>query len=443
MDTRLKCSTIVCFLCLPLGAIAASDDSLLTVPVSPNPIIRQIHIFGNKKTKDFIITREMSLHVGDTITDEAVEYDRNRIFSLKLFNRVDIEPVPIDSSGVLLQIDVDERWYIFPIPLVGIRDREWSRWYYGMGVLHDNFLGENQKVWGACAFGYDPFAEILYKNPRFDPEGDVFLTVHTAFARIKNKSLQTLLLGQEFDERQFVVEGQLGKRFGTSSAVWFQLSYASVNVPPPGEGRTLSPDGTDRYVAVQIGGLYDTRDLKEYPRMGTYIEAVINKNGFGSQIDYWRMSTDIRKFFPVGSSVAVGVRGFTNIATGGAVPLYDHKYFGYDERIRGHFKDILEGESILGGTAELHIPILAPIFFTIPHIPIEQFATCRFGIVAAMFADAGQVWGKGTPVALHRFTKGFGGGLHFLLPYSFILRTEIGFDEKGRSQFIFDLGAAL
>jgi outer membrane protein assembly factor BamA len=442
-ESFLKFYCISILLCIPLTIIAAGDDTLSVAQAVSGRVVRGIVISGNKKTKDYIITREMILHEGDTATTETIEYDKNRIFSLRLFNRVDIEAVPLDSTGVLLHIDVDERWYIFPIPIFGIKDRDWSRLYYGLGVLHDNFLGENQKLYGACILGYDPFAEVTYKNPRFDSDGDIFFLVHGVIARVKNKSLQTVNLGREFDERHYIAECQVGRRFGTTMMVWGQLSFVTVNVSVPGEGRTISSDGTDRYFALNVGSLYDTRDLMEYPRMGTYLGAVISKEGLGTIVDYWRVSADVRRFLPIGTLATVGMRSFINVAFGGTVPLYDHRYFGYGDRIRGHFKDIVEGESIAGATVEFHVPILNPIFFKVPNVPVAQFATWRFGVVAALFADAGQVWYGDTPVALNRFTKGFGGGFHFLLPYNVVMRTEIGFDEHGKSQFIFDLGAAL
>ena len=443
MESCVKVLGFIVFFCIPVCLIAAGDDTLTVMRSSADQVVRGVIITGNKKTKEYIITREMSLQAGDTVTTESLEYDKNRIFSLRLFNRVDIGTMPFDSTGVLVHIDVDERWYIFPIPMFGIKDRDWSKLYYGLGVLHDNFLGENQKLYGACIFGYDPYAEVTYRNPRFDSAGDVFLTAHAVFAKIKNKSLHTLRLGEEFDERQFVAECQLGRRFGTTTAAWTQLSFVTVDVSAPAEGRTISPDGTDRYFALQIGALYDTRDLGEYPRMGTYLEAGIVKKGLGSTVDYWRLSADARRFIPLGTFATIGMRGFIDLAVGGMVPLYDHRYFGYGSRIRGHFKDILEGESYLGGTAELHVPILNPIFIKVSKVPIEQFATWRFGIVAALFVDAGQVWERETQVALDRFIKGYGAGIHFLLPYSYIIRAEVGFDERGKSQFILDLGAAL
>ncbi len=219
----LKFYCICILLYIPLILSAAGDDTLTVARALSGSVVRGIVISGNKKTKDYIITREMFLHTSDTVTAEAIEYDKNRIFSLRLFNRVDIEPVPLDSTGVLLHIDVDERWYIFPIPMFGIKDRDWSKVYYGLGVLHDNFLGENQKLYGACILGYDPFAEVTYRNPRFDSNGDVFFTAHAAIARVKNKSLQTVSQGGEFDEWQYIAECQIGRRFGITTLVWGKL----------------------------------------------------------------------------------------------------------------------------------------------------------------------------------------------------------------------------
>jgi outer membrane protein assembly factor BamA len=443
VEYLLKIPWVCILLFIPVTLCANGDDTIAVAQAESGRIVRGIVVSGNKKTRDYIITREMFLHAGDTVTTEAIEYDKNRIFSLRLFNRVDIEVVPLDSTDVVLHVDVDERWYIFPIPMFGIKDRDWSKIYYGLGILHDNFLGENQKLWGACILGYDPLAEVTYKNPRFDSEGDVFFLAHAAIARVRNKSLQTVIEGGEFDERQYAAECQLGRRFGMTTMVWGQLSFITINVSAPREGRTISSDGTDRYFAFQAGGLYDTRDLAEYPRMGTFLEAVVSKIGLESTVDYWRVFADVRRFIPIGTFATVGMRSFIDVATGGRVPLYDHKYFGYGDRIRGHFKDVVEGESTLGGTVEFHVPILNPIFFKVPNIPVEQFATWRFGVIAALFADAGQVWYSDTPVALNRFIKGFGGGFHFLLPYNAVLRTEMGFDEHGTSQFIIDLGAAL
>ena len=82
-------------------------DTLLTV--------REILIEGNETTKDFVVLREMKLKPGEKITAEALEHDQGRIYSLQLFNKVELEVKPEGTEAVVI-VHVSERWYFSPIP---------------------------------------------------------------------------------------------------------------------------------------------------------------------------------------------------------------------------------------------------------------------------------------------------------------------------------------
>jgi outer membrane protein assembly factor BamA len=101
----------------------------------------------------------------------------------------------------------------------------------------------------------------------------------------------------------------------------------------------------------------------------------------------------------------------------------------------------MEGESMLGASAELHYTLLAPRYFRLSDLPAE-FAVWRFGVTAALFADAGTAWFRGSTVALNNFARGYGGGVDFLLPYSAVLRIEYALNEVRRGEFIVDAGAS-
>jgi hypothetical protein len=73
----------------------------------------------------------------------------------------------------------------------------------------------------------------------------------------------------------------------------------------------------------------------------------------------------------------------------------------------------------------------------------DGFNLWRFGIGAAIFADAGTAWFRETKFSVADLAKGYGGGIHLLLPYSTVLRLEYAWNELRRGEFIFDLGAAL
>ncbi len=118
-------------------------------------VIDSIQITGNETTKDFVILRELTIGVGDTLTPEIASYDRERIYSLRIFNDVKLRPYFFEGRNFLL-IVVEESWYIYPIPLIVLKDKDWSKISYGMSLSWLNFRGRNERMTGIATFGYDP-----------------------------------------------------------------------------------------------------------------------------------------------------------------------------------------------------------------------------------------------------------------------------------------------
>jgi outer membrane protein assembly factor BamA len=385
----------------------------------------------------------MSLRPGVPLTRRGLAYDQNRIYSLRLFNRVHLSAVPTTPGKVSIVVDVHERWYLFPFPVFGIRDRDWNKAFFGLGILHANFLGRNEKLYGVGILGYDPSLSLLYRNPFLDEGGTAFLEARASINRVRNKSLIAQDGTDNYDERHISVGITLGQRHGIVHTFGISAGFEYLEVSQYLLGRTISLAGRDRYPVLSVSYVYDTRDLGEYPSDGTYLAGTMTKYGlFMHDLDYVRYSFDAKKFVPLGGTVVAAGRIFGDLAAAGAIPPYNHDYFGYGNRIRGHFRDVMEGEEMLGVTAELHLPLLSPRYVSVSRLPAE-FSLWRFGVVAALFADAGTVWFRGEPLTLKRFARGYGGGLHFLLPYSFVLRTEYAFNEARRGEFVVDLGASL
>jgi len=129
--------------------------------------------------------------------------------------------------------------------------------------------------------------------------------------------------------------------------------------------------------------------------------------------------------------------------SGGVVPAYLHSYFGYDERLRGYFNTVFEAEDVVGGSVELRVPIFQPRYINVstPYLPPE-FSVLRYGLYAGFFADAGKIWYRTQSFGNVPWRSGYGAGLHFLLPYSIIVRTEYALNNMGDWDFILDFGAS-
>ena len=169
---------------------------------------------------------------GTLITKEQLEYDKNRIYSLGLFNEVQLQTVPTSDSKATIVVQLSERWYIYPYPIVGIKDRDWGKLYYGLGLLHMNFRGRNEKLATSFVVGYDPSLSLFYRNPFLTEEGIYSLEARLTLNTIRNKSLQATLTSGDasFDERHYTLMLSFGKRFGIHHTAWFSTGYEVINV---------------------------------------------------------------------------------------------------------------------------------------------------------------------------------------------------------------------
>ncbi len=420
--------------------VAQEADSAISQPLG---IIDTIIVSGNHKTKAYVILDEMALKPGILATSEAIEYDRSRIYSLGLFTRVDIFYDSLQGQR-FLAVDVSERWYLIPVPLFGFRDGDPKKPYYGAGVLHNNVGGNNQKLFASAVFGHNPSFELFFADPLIDRPNNLYASEDISLARIRNRSEREILRAGSFDERHFDVHGTLGKRFSLYETLGLSAGFHYVEVTNYQPGRTISPRGRDRYIYGTLSYTYDSRDLREYAASGSFISLSISKNGFGEfDVNFTRFSADFRRYIPLPATFTLATRVDGTIVSGGEIPTYSRSYFGYGERIRGYFKTVFEGENLFGGSVELRFPLLPArtITFTAIRLPTE-FSIWRFGICLALFVDTGVTWFRGEGISLNSFASGYGGGVHFLLPYSVVLRTEYAFNEYRKGQFIFDLRAS-
>ncbi len=419
---------------------AATAQTSIPADISFSGIIDSVFVSGNLTTKTYIILDEMTLRPGSVVTPQAVEYDRNRIYSLGLFNRVDMTLDTLQGLRILF-VDVSERWYLIPVPIFGFRDGDVKRPFYGGGVLHNNVGGRNQKIFGSIVFGHNPSLSLFFSNPQISREHALYFSSSVAYSRIRNKSEVAAQTSGDFDENHFDIDATIGKRFSLYESGGFRLGYQIVEIDQYQPGLTVSPTGKDAYLAGTLNYVYDSRDLKEYASSGRFTSLSVTKYGFGtSDVNFARFGADIRGYIPLSEFVSLAGRAHGSIVSGGFIPTYSHAFFGYGERIRGNFRKVYEGENLLGTSVELRIPIMRPrtIHFRLMSLPPE-FSFWRIGVSFAFFADAGATWYRGDKLTFNSFASGYGGGFHFQLPYSLAVRTEFALNEYGKGQFIFDV----
>ena len=407
-------------------------------------IIDSIVIKGNNQTENFIILRELTVEIGDTLNPKLAEYNKERIYSLNIFNEVKLTTFALDSINYLL-ISIQESWYIYPLPFVTLKDRDWDKVSYGIAVKIANFRGRNETLRGKLALGYDPSLTFSYFNPNLTSNNNLFASFQFGLLNINNKSNTAIeLTGGGFKHKLYFGKLIFGNRFGLFHRLSVTTGYDYVETPFYIKGISASQQRIDRTVILGFSYNYDTRDLRQYPSNGLFAFANYEFKGMGlNDINYRIAYLDFREYRTLIGNL-VGKWRFATRLTNGNVPYYDYSYLGLGERIRGHWDEQQEGNDLFIGSLELDYWILNNYRLNLYWIPLlpKSLLSYRVGFVWEFFIDTGTTSLTGEPVTLKQFSTGYGTGVSILLLPYFVLRFEFALDEQQNSELIFDLRTA-
>src|SRR5580704_16064749 len=131
-------------------------------------IVGDIYITGNHKTKQYIVERELSFKKGDTVylpdLVRAFQKGHDNLINTHLFNDVVVYLKRFRGYIADIEIDVKERWYIFPVPYLVPVDRNLAAWAarnysfsrvdYGLKYTQFNFSGRNDNLMAWLITGY-------------------------------------------------------------------------------------------------------------------------------------------------------------------------------------------------------------------------------------------------------------------------------------------------
>ena len=405
-------------------------------------VIDKIEISGNERTKDFVILRELTFAVGDTVNNEILFFNRERIFSLAIFTKVEIE-VNRENGKNIVSILIEESWYIFPVPFLNIREKTLERTSYGISLKYKNFRGRNETIRATVSLGYDPFYSLQYENPLIIPSADISFYFTGSLGTPINKSpILEEAYGSEFDFRTVGFNTMWGKRINKANSLFFILGYSSIKAPTEKINSYMASEtANDKTLSTGFAYIFDSRNLRQYASRGFLLQLDFLHNGIGNNINYNGVSLDIRNYREIYKSLMIKGRFSARHTFGKKVPYYYYSRLGFDYYTRGNRYLIREGNNRLLGSVELSYPILPEWNFAIdlPLLPLSLTRT-RIAIHLGLFADAATVFNNGGKVLLNDFNSGYGIGLTFLfLPYS-AFRIEYAFNEMGKGELLIETG---
>ena len=429
-------------------------------------VVTDIVIEGNKLTKDHIILREMTIAVGDSLywgnLKAGIEQSHNNVMNLSLFNFVKIKPIQTDNEQVILLISVQERWYIYPLPILEIAQTNFNTWWaddkkfkwlnYGAYISHQNFRGRNEKIKLTARFGYTKKFSASYSIPNLNKKQT--LSLYTSAGYFENDEIAYNTFDNErqyYDNskekalRYYQYQVGLGYRENIFLKHYFEVSFvsATVNDSVP----ILQPDyflggkSHTEFFRTTYSIDYDTRDYKRYPLNGVLVYATLQQSGLGivnkeglnlftSQAGYNHHHKLADRFY-FGHSLS-GKVNWSN------PPYYLTEGLGYNNLVRGYEYYIIDGTRWALFKSNFKYEILKPKSITIPFVPSKKFNKTFIALYGNAFFDSGYVSGESFEAnnsLVNRYIYSFGLGLDLVTYYDKVVRMEGSLNGEGQFGF--------
>ncbi len=392
-------------------------------------IINSIAFEGNKKTKDFVIERNILSTPGSVYNENTLKADLMRLYSTQAFKDVNRSIEKSNEGSNLYDITIIlEEQRTGTISLGGGIDT--ATGLFGQaGFIENNFMGNGQRVGinfmaGTGVIMSDSStidhanlqAEVSFFEPRLRGTDNALLV--KAFGRDFGSYQVPLAIEQRYGaevvlSRPFKTYKNLlgsfklgGEYIRVKEGDYNKISqlYERHNIPISERSKQLQ-GGT--YITLGPSLIYDTRDNVLNPRSGVLATLRFNENINITDFSYTHgaLTAGIKKYFPVMKKSSFSLLARAGGKIHGDMPEVMAYSLGGPYTVRGYrMSTIGTGEGFMMASAELTTP-----FFFLDRIEKAKFLD---NIKFSMFIDAGHLFsGSITNKLYNRPEYGIAGGI--------------------------------
>lgn len=427
------------------------QDGTLNITVNEGNI-EAFKVKGNKKCKDYVVTREMRMKVGQPFNAKLARRSMQRVYNLGYFEDVNIKLNPgKEPNAVEVEIAVVEQSTgTFGIG-AGYSNADG---FIGMVSIGDkNFRGIGDSVNLRWEFGGEDNRnyDFTYSRPWLDHKetratinlydqtyecADYDEDAHEIARYDRKRVGQELTFSRKSGHTDFISNYvTLKNRRDAYEGVdddyknddqYYEDSFKPGNpkwknwYPATALERRKENFGTTR--SITLGRVYDSRDNIHDPHEGKRIAYSFEWAGFGGDFDFRKWTADWRYYYRAGKHNPVNTWAWNFVAgyADGDMPLSQRFTMGGTDTLRGYEDDQFRGNSMLKATLEYRFPIVKKI-------------------QGVLFTDNGYAWDKRHEdhFDISKIKTSVGAGLRINSPLGPV-KLDYGWgDEGGKFHFSF------
>lgn len=433
--------------------------------------VRDILIIGNKKTKSSIILRELTFSKNESVSnlDSVIIRCKENLMNTGLFNFVDFNYIKEDSNNILVYIHVTERWYIWPMPVFELADRNFNEWAqkkdisrtnYGLYLRQDNFRGRDEILQFQFVYGYSHRLGLNYTIPYLNRKQNIGLSAgflasqnHEITYNVESDKLRFFKNENLYVRKDFTGYVRINKRKGIYNYFITGLEYRRNSTID--SVLYLNPNyfanGANYQQALTLswGYRYDKRDYQPYALKGTYFEFDIFRSGFTmlkNEPSIMVASAGLRKYYKLSEKFNLSAMTKARLTQIAKAPFVNQKALGYgNDYLRGYDYYVLNGQNYFLIKSQLKYTLMKKRTYQTSLLKSEKFNQIPVAMYLNLFADGGYVQDKyyqQNNNLTNKFQYSYGVGYDYVTYYDLVFRFEYAFNRMRESGFFFRIGAA-
>ena len=439
-----------------------SEKSLSELVASKNifQLVGEVTINGNKKTRDYIILREMPFKKGDKIAPANLEkllvQAKQQVMNTLLFVDVNVYVAAQKGNILLVHVDVKERWYFFPLPYFRLVDRNFNQWWveqkrslervnYGLKFIQNNVSGRNDNLDIWFINGYTQQFTVRYDRPFIDRKLKQGLNIGVIRATQKELNYATSDNKQLFSRQNYIVrkftrlDATYSYRPDVRNRHYFKVAYNDEQVADTilKLNPNYFPGGTTRfrYVDFNYQYKYYNVDYIPYPSDGFQLEANLNKRGTTKKTNLWVASARAIYAKPLSKNSFLHLEGLGILKLPFNNVYFNQRLIGYGfNQMRGLEYNVVDGVAAGILKTSIHKQIFGFILRNPFPSKTHDKIPIRFFLKA--YGDLGYGYNtnpKTSNTLNNQLLRTWGLGLDIVSIYDFVFKIEYSFNQLGRN----------